>query len=289
MPIRLSIHRPEDEHNETGTMYALDEWTPLDELAVLFGAESADELHRRLVVLPTVPGNTSDSFVPRCLFHQFHDGQPEGAATTAMLLVTDRRWRTATGRLFRRIVESGLVPVEDLDLLAQAFLAAGSVVYWEASADWFDGPEIAIDGPDGESEETDDSRAAAEDDGLVVVAREVRPPLRRWAAERRVRADPGIWGAMVARARELDSKNGAAVLRGVLDAIDTLPQPARTLVLALSADWPHRDVRKAARELTSRSAKPADPARRDLASVTVTSRKSAIEDPRRFYVLSSEI
>ena len=62
-------------------------------------------------------------------------------------------------------------------------------------------------------------------------AREIRPPLRRWAAERLVRADPGIWGAMVVRARELDSKNGAAVTRGVLDAIDTLPEPARKLIL----------------------------------------------------------
>ena len=50
-------------------MKFLDDWTPLDELAVLFGAESADEFHRRLVVLPAVARNTSDSFVPWCLFH----------------------------------------------------------------------------------------------------------------------------------------------------------------------------------------------------------------------------
>ena len=87
---------------------------------------------------------------------------------------------------------------------------------------------------------------------------------------------------MVARARELDSKSGPAVLRGVLDAIDTLPAPARKLILALCADWPHRDVRKAASELTSPAAKPASRAPRDLALVTVTSRKPAIEDPTLF-------
>jgi hypothetical protein len=280
VPVRLSIHRLEDEPNETGTMYALDEWTPLDELAVLFGAQSADELHRRLVVLPTVPGNTSDTFVPWSLFHQFHDGQPEGAATTAMLLVTDRRWRTATGRLIRRIAESGLVPVDDLDLLAQAFLAAGSDVYWEASADWFDGPEIVIDGPDSLSEETDDSRAAGEDDGLMVVAREVRPPLRRWAAERLVRADPGIWGAMVARAKELDARSRAAVVRGILDAIDTLVPPAATMFLGLAANWPQHDVREAARQLTLRPN--GDEAEGDVNVVDVPSWQAEAKKPTLF-------
>src|ERR1700738_3731934 len=77
MPVRLSIHGLENEHSETETMYALDEWTPLDELAVLFGADNPDELHRRLVMLPTVPGNTSDTFVLWCLFHHFHDGNPK--------------------------------------------------------------------------------------------------------------------------------------------------------------------------------------------------------------------
>jgi hypothetical protein len=96
-----------------------------------------------------------------------------------MLLVTDRRWRTATGRLIRRIVESDRVPAEDLDLLAQALLAAGSHVHWEASADRFDCPEIAVNGSDGEGEETGDSRAAREGHGLVVRLLWVRPPLRR--------------------------------------------------------------------------------------------------------------
>lgn len=50
--VNLGIHRLADGYDETGAMWALDEWTTLDELAVLFGAESADEFHHRLVVLP---------------------------------------------------------------------------------------------------------------------------------------------------------------------------------------------------------------------------------------------
>ena len=58
-----------------------------------------------------------------------------------MLLVTDRGWRAATGQLILRIAEAGLVPTGHLDLLAPTFLAAGPHVYWEAPAEWFDGPE----------------------------------------------------------------------------------------------------------------------------------------------------
>jgi hypothetical protein len=116
-----------------------------------------------------------------------------------------------------------------------------------------------IEGADTDSDTPDELSAAGASDRPVVAAREIRPPLRRWAAERLVRADPGMWGAMVARARELDSKNGPAVLRGVLDAIETLPEPARKLILTQCAAWPQRDVRKAACELSSPVTNPANP------------------------------
>ena len=98
-PARLDIHRLGIGRGETGGMDDLEEWTPRHELATLFGAASPHEFHRMLVTLPAAPGDTGDTFVPWCLFHRFHEAQPEAAATTAMLLVTDRRWRTATGRL----------------------------------------------------------------------------------------------------------------------------------------------------------------------------------------------
>ncbi|MGH9114051.1 MAG: hypothetical protein ACRDZN_17380, partial [Acidimicrobiales bacterium] len=85
-------------------------------------------------------GNKADAFEPWCLFHQVHTDEPDGAVATALLLLTDRRWCHATGRLVRRIEDSGLVPDDQLDLLAQTFLAAGAQAYWEAPADWFDGP-----------------------------------------------------------------------------------------------------------------------------------------------------
>src|SRR5918995_431117 len=51
----------------------------------------------------------------------------------------------ATVRIIRGIADSGLVPDDELDLLPDAFLAAGRNIYWEPPADWFDGPEIVIE------------------------------------------------------------------------------------------------------------------------------------------------
>lgn len=205
------------------------------------------------MLYPTAPTNKSDAFEPWCLFHHFHNDNPEGAVATALLLVTDRRWRNATGPLIRQIHESGLIPPDDLDVLAQTFLAAGPQIYWEVPGEWFGGPGITIDlGPDSvdddaDGEEPEDSSG----DSPVVVARDVRPPLRRWGAGRIVRADPGMWGQLVTRAREIDTRGGAAIVRGVLDSADGLTPSARAAVVKLATTWPQRDVREAAAELTA--------------------------------------
>lgn len=226
-----------------------DGWTPLDDLVALHTAEAAGELHRRLLCFGDGGGNTSDAFEPWCLFHRFHADEPDGAVVTALLLLTDRRWRNATGRLVRRIEDSGFVPDDQLDLLAQAFLA-GPQVYWEAPAGWFDGPTIVLDpDSDGVVDVVDPEELEEPDDGPVVFAREIRPPLRRWAAARAVRSDPDRWGALVERAREVDPRAGAAIMLGVIDALDALAPAERSRVLDVAESWPHRKLRDAATAL----------------------------------------
>ena len=162
-----------------------DDWSPLDDLVALHTADDAGEFHRRLLCFGDEGGNNSDAFEPWCLLRQFHKDDPEGAVLTALLLLTDRRWRNATGRLVRRIEESGLVPDDQLNLLAQTFLAAEAQVYWEAPDHWFDGPAIVLDtdGPD-DVQVIEDEEPGEPDDRPVVFAREIRPPLQRWAAGR---------------------------------------------------------------------------------------------------------
>ena len=127
------------------------------------------------MLYPTRPTNRSDAFEPWCLFHHFHKDHPDGAATTAVLLVTDRRWSNATGRLIRQIDESGLIRPGDLDVLAQTFVAAGPQVYWEVPGEWFGGSAITIDfeSPTIDTEPDEEQPDDSADDGPVVVAREV--------------------------------------------------------------------------------------------------------------------
>lgn len=223
------------------------EWSPLDDPVALHTAEDAGELHRRLLCSGDAGGNKSDAFEPWFLLHHFHADEPDGADVTALLLLTDRRWRNATWRLVRRIEESGIVPDDQLDLLAQTFLAAGPQVYWEAPGHWFDGPAIVLDPDSHDVVDVVDAEDLAEpDDGPAVFAREIRPPLRRWAAARAVRSDPTCWGALVKRARETDPRAGAAIMFGLVDGIDAVPPAACDFLLDTAESWPHRKLRDAA-------------------------------------------
>lgn len=227
-----------------------DAWSPFDDLVALHSAEDAGELHRRLLCFGGGGGNKADAFEPWCLFHKVHVDEPDGAAATALLLLTDRRWRNATSRLVRRIEESGLVPDDQLDLLVQTFLAAGPHAYWEAPADWFDGPAIVLDSEGDDVVDVVDAEDLDEpDDRPMVFAREIRPPLRRWAAARAVRSDPACWGALVNRAREVDPRDGAAIMFGLVDGIDVVAPAARAFLLGVAENWPHRKLREAAAAL----------------------------------------
>lgn len=225
-----------------------DEWTPLDDLVALHTADGAGELHRRLLCFGDGTGNKADAFEPWCLFHKVHVDEPDGAAATALLLLTDRRWRNATSRLVRRIEESGLVPDDQLDLLARTFLAAGPQVYWEAPGDWFAGPAIVLD-PAADLDVVEGDDLGEPDDRPVVFAREIRPPLRRWAAARAVRSDPACFAAVAKRAGQIDPRAGAAIINGLVDSIDVVAPAARDFVLDLAESWPDRQVREAAAAL----------------------------------------
>lgn len=60
---------------------------------------------------------------PYLLFRSFHLEDPTDAATTALLLCTDYRWRKATHHLIHELDKSGLLDEHALDLLATWFLA----------------------------------------------------------------------------------------------------------------------------------------------------------------------
>jgi len=204
----------------------------------IWDAETIDELHRALVLRQS-SGRGRSASVPYELFAKHHGRAPERAAKTAVLLLTDRRWRHAVAPLIAKIDESGLVPPADLDLLAETFVAAGRSVYWEIPQRWFDDDETIQSGGlvmPLRSVREDRTRPA-------VVDRQVRPPLRRWAAARLLRSDPTSWNQLFQRAEELDGPAAAAVVSGLLDAAEVFDRPAREAIMQLTLAWPHRQVR----------------------------------------------
>jgi hypothetical protein len=140
---------------------------------------------------------------------QHHHGDGQpGAFDTALLICTDRSWRHTTGPVIAWIEASGLLSVAELDELTELFLQPGP--------------------------------AQAE--------RQVRPPLRRWAAARRLRARPGALTALQALAENLDPNSGAGVVQGICDGLDVLPDDMGAAVLATALRWPRANVRKLALE-----------------------------------------
>jgi hypothetical protein len=224
-----------------------DERSPLDEMFALGDAETIDEFHRRLVLFPPLNRNRADAFEPVSLFRHHHQSERRAAATSALLLVTDRRWRSATGRVMNAIAATDLIDEEDLDLLARSFLAADRCVYWRAPEEWFeDEIEIILEDLSDSESAGPDTASTPTDGSPTMIAREIRPPLRRWAAAHLVRRDPSIWASVLQAGSGLDTRSGAAVMLGLLDAIDSLPEPAQSVLRRRAVDWPHRDVRAAA-------------------------------------------
>ncbi|MEO6123415.1 MAG: hypothetical protein ABIR32_06865 [Ilumatobacteraceae bacterium] len=221
----------------------------LGELAALWGATSADELHRVLVLRPVIRRSV-DAHEPFGLLAKHHEIEPETSVVTAMLLLTDPRWRDGVPQLVRRIEDEAILDDEALDLLARTFISGDKALYWVLPDDWFGGAELSIDlgeEPAPVDQPTDDDDD--DDDGPTVVRRELPPALRRWAAGRVVRRNPNSWGAVFGRARALDKRSAAAIMSGLLDEVDSIPAPARRLLIGAALDSPDHAVRRAGLEL----------------------------------------
>ncbi len=207
----------------------------------LWTAATSDDLRRVLVLHPPIR-SSADAFEPYVLLVKHDKVDPASTAVTAMLMVTDVRWRGGAGPLMRRIEQSGMVDDGELDLLAEAFLAAGDALFWEVPDEWFgDEIVIALDGADQdfieEAEDGDDERP-------TVSRREVFPPLRRWAAGRLVGPQPERWADVFKRAGDLDARAAAATVSGLLDVIDGLPTATQDFLIDKAVRWPNHSVRR---------------------------------------------
>lgn len=237
---------PSRSSSQTGSMsrqrHDVDTAAAFAEFADLWSAETADELHQILVVRAPYR-RSADSFEPFQLLAKHHQSEPDTSLVTATLLLTDRRWRNGVGQLVRQIADSNILEPAALDLLAETFVAADEFVYWQVPDSWFGDDSIVIDLTEG-SDPAPEPKSTDSDLGPTVARRSVHPPLRRWASARIVRRDPTAWGHLFARARGMDRRGGAALMSGLLDAIDTLTAATQRLLIDAAVEWRNDAVRR---------------------------------------------
>ena len=122
-----------------------------------------------------------------------------------------------------------------------------------------------------------------EPDSPVSIERQIAPPLRRWAAAADLRRDPRRLAALAGRALELESRDGAAVMAGVLDAIEVLDDRTARRAIELGLDWPRGSVRIQALDLLAafdaelaRSLAAVDPDAKVRRSISRRARRDAL-------------
>ena len=219
-------------------------------LAALHAASDAEALRRVLVVEGGGNSNTRLDEAVTLLRRHHSEGQ-SGAVETALLLCTDWRWSRCTAKLINRISTSGVLDEPGLDALADALLWPDRAEY-QYPIGWIGTKWIVIDLDTGGKDDLEGGEPADEDgvedefeieDGfvthtcdpqtLVRAARHIPPPLRRWAAARVLRWQPGRLDAVVQRAESLEALDAAAVVQGMIDAIGSLDEADARRVIAL--------------------------------------------------------
>lgn len=204
----------------------------------LHEAETPEELWTVLLV-PHGIRSSSAWEEPYLLFRHFHLDDRTDAATTALLLCTDYRWRKATHHLIHELDESGLLDEQALDLLATWFLAtdldvkvprrlfaAAPVVFTQSGSSE---ATVTVDLPRPATAPAQARRRR--DDDLVGVRRSVWPPLRRWASARQLRSATASWHDLVEITAGVPSRDAVLVLAGVMDAADSIPEVDRAAAI----------------------------------------------------------
>ncbi len=210
----------------------------LEDLIALHGAASAEELWRVLIAPPATPAGHPYEAVG--LFRRHHGNGEPNAVTTALLLCTDRRWEPYAGRLVVGLVETGLLNDDDLVELVDCLLWSDRYRI-KCPIGWIGSRLLVID-PDATAGAPPEL-VEVDPDTPVPIERRIAPPLRRWGAATALRRDPGTFTDVVRRARELDPRDGAAAMSGVLDASDALGGADARGAIALGLVWPRGSVR----------------------------------------------
>jgi hypothetical protein len=220
-------------------------WTP-DEEPPTDVADALDAQHLRRLLVTAPHGRELAPSVAIDTFQRLHEAGQQEPVDSALLLCTDWRWRRTGAPVLAGILATGILDDDQQDQLAGELLWPDKVNYVHPLG-WFGSTFIEFDlspAPRAPRQRT----VHADPNTPMTTQRHVWPPLRSWAAQRilaRHRATPT---EVMARARELPARDGAAMVTGAVHAAAELdPDQARTVV-DTALRWGHKTPRKAALE-----------------------------------------
>lgn len=214
-----------------------DDWG-LDRLAAV---DDAEELCRQLLASPGGWGSSTRHLEAVELLQRLANTSELPGSFVALLVCACRRWDRATARLIAAIEDSGLLDGAGLDELAAAFLAHEHVISYPltwVSPQWL---EVELGGGSGRTYTVDEHTLAHHRPSF-------EPPLRRWAARRVLRAQPGRLDDLLRSARAFDPRHRDALVHGLLDAADGLDEGRQRDLVRYGLESAQASVRRTALE-----------------------------------------
>src|SRR6266704_322195 len=150
----------------------------------LAAAGDSDELCQLLVRSPSGWGSSTRYGEAVSLLRATHGRGVLPGSLVALLLCTCHRWDRVTAKLIAAIDDSGLLGGVELDELAESLLSDEVVAVFPLA--WVSPEWLEFDTAEGTTR-----TVKVRDDMVARDRRRLEPPLRRWAAARALRNDPG--------------------------------------------------------------------------------------------------
>jgi hypothetical protein len=171
----------------------------------------SDELCQLLVRSPWGRGSSTRYGEAVSLLRATHGRGTLPGSLVALLLCTCHRWDRVTAKLIAAIEDSGLLTRVELDELAESLLSDEVVAVFPLA--WLSSKWLEFDTAEGTTR-----TVKVSDDMVARDRRRLEPPLRRWAAARALRNDPGRLDGLLESADGLPPRHRDALLHGLLDA-----------------------------------------------------------------------
>jgi hypothetical protein len=212
-----------------------DDWG-LDRFAAI---EDAEELVRQLLASPGGWGSSTRHMEAVELLERVHGTSELPGAFVTLMVCTCRRWDRVTARLIAAIEDSGSLDDADLDELADSLLSHEHVISYPltwVSPQWL---EVELDSGTGHTYTVNEHT-------LGQYRPSFEPPLRRWAARRVLRADPGRLDDLLRSARAFEPRHRDALVHGLLDAAEALDEACQRDLIRGGLESAQASVRRTA-------------------------------------------